>query len=113
RKEKIKLQIAKGKNNSREIFVIDYEQWIKSEAAGGMRLNKVAREILATYCPFNKEIRTALESQPPFAEAVARFNRETQKKVHEVELHFRAIQQKQQVTLPKELEDTLAFYRDK
>ncbi|MCR5154790.1 MAG: hypothetical protein K6B75_08100, partial [Lachnospiraceae bacterium] len=113
RKEKIKLQIAKGKNNSREIFVIDYEQWIKSESTGGMRLNKVAREILATYCPFNKEIRTALESQPPFAEAVARFNRETQKKVHEAELHFRAIQQKQQVTLPKELEDTLAFYRDK
>ena len=38
-KEKVKAQLLKGKNNVREVFVQDYEQWIKFESQGGMKLN--------------------------------------------------------------------------
>lgn len=112
RKEKIKLQIAKGKGNTREIFLLDYELWIKAEAMGAIRLNKIAREILTMYCPFNKEIRNALESQPTYAEAIAKFKRENLKKARELELRYHALT-KQGITLTQPLLDTLSFYKDK
>ncbi len=113
RREKVKQQIMKGKNNTREIFVQDYELWIKSEALGAMRLNKVSRDILSMYCPFNKEIRNAVETQPAFEDPIARFRRERMKKVRELELRYHAYVTKQGVTLTTELKDTLAFYKEK
>jgi len=113
RKEKIKQQIMKGKNSTREIFVQDYELWIKSEALGAMRLNKVAREILAMYCPFNKEIREAVETQPAFADPIARFKRDRMKKVRELELKYHAYTSKQGIALTQELLHNLSFYKDK
>ena len=113
RKEKIKQQIMKGKNSTREIFVQDYELWIKSEALGAMRLNKVSREILAMYCPFNKEIREAVETQPAFADPIARFKRERIKKVRELELRYHSYSTKQGIALTQELLHNLEFYKDK
>ena len=111
RKEKLKLQIQKGRNNSREVFVLDYEAWIKGEANGAIKLNKVARELLATYCPFNKEMRAKLMNQPMFAEAFSRFERNTAKKLHECELRLHAMQ-KDKIEATQEIIDTLTFYRD-
>lgn len=111
RKEKVKQQVMKAKNSTREIFVQDYELWIKSEALGSMRLNKVSREILAAYCPFNKEIREAIENQPAFADPIARFKRERLKKVRELDLRYRTYVTKQRIELTKELVDNLAFYK--
>jgi len=113
RKEKVKQQIMKGKNSTREIFVQDYELWIKSEALGAMRLNKVSREILAMYCPFNKEIREAVETQPAFADPIARFKRERIKKVRELELRYHAYTSRQGINLTQELLHNLEFYKDK
>lgn len=113
RKEKIKQQIVKGKNSTREIFVQDYELWIKSESLGAMRLNKVSREILSMYCPFNKEIREAVETQPAFMDPIARFKRERIKKVRELELRYHAYTTKQGITLPQPLVENLSFYKDK
>jgi hypothetical protein len=113
RKEKIKQQIMKGKNSTREIFVQDYELWIKSEALGAMRLNKVSRDILSMYCPFNKEIREAVETQPAFADPIARFKRERIKKVRELELRYHAYTSKQGISLPQEMLDNMAFYKGK
>ncbi len=113
RKEKVKQQIMKGKNSTREIFVQDYELWIKSEAMGSMRLNKVSREILSMYCPFNKEIRVAVEAQPAFADPIARFKRERVKKVRELELRYHAYTTKQGIELPKDMLENLAFYKAK
>jgi hypothetical protein len=110
-KEKLKLQIQKGKGNYREIFVIDYEAWIKGESTGALRLNRVAREILATYCPFKKELRERLQNQPLFLDAMARCQRNNMKKVKETELRYRALE-KDGIQITKELVDTLAFYRD-
>ena len=113
RKEKVKQQIVKGKNSTREIFVQDYELWIKSEAMGAMRLNKVSREILSMYCPFNKEIRVAVETQPAFADPIARFKREQIKKLRELELRYHMYTTKQGITLPQDMLDNLAFYKEK
>lgn len=110
-KEKVKLQIQKGKNNYREIFVIDYEAWIKGEANGAIRLNKVARELLATYCPFARPIREKLKMQPLFADAMARFNRNSLKKVKDLELRYRALE-KENIELTEELMETVIFFRD-
>ncbi len=113
RREKVKQQIMKGKNNTREIFVQDYELWIKSEALGAMRLNKVSRDILSMYCPFNKEIRNAVENQPAFEDPIARFRRERMKKVRELELRYHGYTTKLGITLTQELIDNLSFYKDK
>ena len=113
RKEKVKQQIMKAKNSTREIFVQDYELWIKSEALGAMRLNKISREILSMYCPFNKEIRNAVETQPAFAEPITKFKRERMKKVRELELRYHVYKTKQGIELTQELVDNLAFYKNK
>jgi hypothetical protein len=110
-KEKVKVQIQKGRNNYREIFLIDYEAWMKSESSGGIRLNKVARELLATYCPFSKSIRERVTGQPLFSDAMARFERNSQKKVKELELRYRALE-KDKIDITEELMENLIFYRD-
>lgn len=111
RKDKLKLQIQKGRNNSREIFVIDYETWINYEARGAIKLSKPVREIMATYCPFAKKLRDRLITQPIFEEAYARYIRTRLKKVREIEGRYR-LMQKDNIELTKELEDTLVYYKE-
>ena len=111
KKEKLKMQIQKGRGNTREVFVIDYVLWVKNECTGSMRLNKVAREVLATYCPFVKPIRDKLQNQPLFEEAMAKFNRERGKKVKELDLRYRALETKK-IALTPEMKKTMEFYRD-
>ncbi len=111
RKERVKAQLQKGKNNYREVFAMDYEMWMKNEVNGAMKLNKVAREIMATYCPFEKNIRMQLAQQPAFEDAMARYRRENAKKVRETELRHFALT-KNGVELPQELIDTMAFYKN-
>ncbi len=111
RKERVKAQLQKGKNNYREVFAMDYEMWMKNEAHGAMKLNKVAREIMATYCPFDIKIRAQLAQQPAFEEAMARQKRENARKLRETELRHHALT-KNGVELPKELIDTMAYYRE-
>jgi len=111
KKEKIKLQIQKGRNNSREIFVIDYETWINFESTGAIKLNKLAREILATYCPFSKKIRDQLTIQPVFEEAFARFNKNRLKKIKELEGRYRMLQ-KDNIQPTEEMIDTLNYYKE-
>ncbi len=110
-RERVKLQIQKGRNNSREIFLIDYEFWVKSEANASMKMNKVAREILATYCPFEKSLREKLVVQRPYEVAMARHGRNCQKKKQEFDLRIRAIQ-KESPDVPQEIMDTYNFYAD-
>ncbi len=110
RKEKVKAQLQKCKNNYREVYATDYEVWIKYESNGALKLNKIAREILATYCPFDIKIRAKLQ-QPAFEEAMARQTRERAKKIRETELRHRALT-KDGGELPKELADTLAYYKE-
>lgn len=112
KKEKLKLQIQKCRNNTREVFVIDYENWIKLESKGGLCLSKPAREIFATYCPFSKDIRNKIQEQPLFRDAMTRFERERGKKRKEYDLKFR-VWNKDKVEVPQEVIDTRDFYLEK
>ena len=110
-REKIKAHIQTGRNNYREIFVIDYEGWMKGESTGAVKLNRIAREILATYCPFKKEIRERLKGMPLFSDAMERQARNTLKKIRDTELKYRAIE-KDGGALTPELKDSLKFYKE-
>lgn len=110
-KEKLKSQIQRGRGNYREVFVIDYEVWIKGESTGALRLNRSAREILATYCPFSKAIRERVGKQPLYQEAYGRYTREKLKKIREIEGRYKNLE-RDHIKLTKELEDTLIFYKE-
>lgn len=112
KKEKLKLQIQKCRNNTREVFVVDYENWMKLEAKGGLCLSKPAREIFAMYCPFAKNIRDKVKEQPLFRDAMTRFERERGKKCKEYDLKFR-VWNKDKVEVPQEIIDTRDFYLKK
>lgn len=109
KKQKLKMQIQKCRNNTREVFVQDYENWIKHEANGGLLLSKPVREIMATYCPFSKELREKVGEQPMFRDAMAKFMRERGKKIKEYDLKFK-VWQKDDIEVPEEILETKRFY---
>ena len=111
KKQKLKMQIQKCRNNTREVFVQDYENWIKHEANGGLLLSKPVREIMASYCPFSKELREKVGEQPMFRDAMAKFMRERGKKIKEYDLKFK-VWQKDDIEVPEEILETKRFYAE-
>lgn len=111
RKEKLKVQIQKGKGNTREVFAMDYLAWVKSESQGSVRLNKVSREMMATWCPFAQEIRDKVVQQPIFEEAFFRYNRNKQKKLKELEARYRMIENNNG-EIVEELKTTLRYFKE-
>lgn len=109
KREKIKAQILKARNNSREIFLIDYELWIYYESKAALKLNKVARLILATYCPFSKEIREKLKTNAAFEEALMKHQRNFGEKKREWEMRIKRRENKN-LEVPKEFYDTYNYY---
>lgn len=109
KKEKVKTQITKARNNSREIFLIDYELWIYYESKAAMKLNKVSRAILGSYCPFNKEIREFLKTNAAFEEALMKFQKKFGEKKKEWDLRIKKRENKGLV-VPKEFYDTYEYY---
>ena len=109
KKELLKGQISRCRNNMREIFASDFITWMKYECTGSIRLNKVARRILATYCPFSKEVRDRIKTQPIFEEAMSKYERERNKKSKELMLRYKSLENKG-IELTKELTDTQRFY---
>lgn len=81
-KEKVKNSLAKAKNSFKEMFVRDYIVWVMFEGAGSPRLNKVARAILLTYCPFPLSLRGKISANPMFKELIERYEIKTQQKLH-------------------------------
>lgn len=84
-KEKIKNSLAKAKNSFKEMFVRDYITWVLFEGAGSPRLNKIARSIMCTYCPFPKELRTKIGANPMFKDLIERYEIKTSQKMHHFE----------------------------
>lgn len=107
-KDKIKLSMQKAKNSYKEMFIRDYEAWILYEGSGSPRLNKVSRNIIFTYCPFSKEIRTRLTANPLYKETMTRYDVKLAQKLH----HYDNIFQKLKNTgtpIPKELQDQYEY----
>ncbi len=66
-KEKISIALKNNSNNFKKVFVEDYFIYIKYESTGALRLNKNARGILFTFCPFSRQIRDQISDNPQFA----------------------------------------------
>jgi len=76
RKNKIRAQLVQCNNKHKEVFLKDYADWILREARGAMKLSRVARTILFTYCPFSAETMKALEGQTAYSEAAKKYIRD-------------------------------------
>lgn len=81
-KEKVRSSLQRAKNSFKEMFVRDYIVWILFEGNGSPRLNKVARRILFTYCPFTADICETLTQNPMYTELLQRRKVVTGQRVH-------------------------------
>ena len=109
-KEKIKNALVKAKNNYREVFVKDYQCWIKYEAKGSCRLNKVAREIVFTYCPFSKAYRADLKTNPMFADAIGKLETNNARNYKRLQGLYEKYK-REGGTITPELRENLNFYQ--
>lgn len=109
-KEKMKNALTRARNSYREVFVKDYVNWMKYESKGSYRLNKVARDILLRYCPFTKEIRTELKTNPMYTNGISRFDIENARKVQRVMGVYEKYKKAGGEITP-ELRDNLLFYQ--
>jgi hypothetical protein len=110
-KEKIKNQIKKHRNISKEIFVSDYIIWINYESKGTVRLNKFTRGTLYKHCPFSKEIRQKLSSHPSFTLLGNQFENSRAKQIKNLENRY-ARYTRDGISLDQEMIDTLEFYKN-
>lgn len=108
-KEKVKSALLRGRNNYREVFVKDYQSWIKYESKGSYRLNKVTREILINYCPFSKTIREDLKSNPMYQTSLHKFHVNNVKKIQRIQGVYDKYQ-KAGGKITQELVDNLDYY---
>ena len=69
-KEKLRTDLKKNSNNYKNVFIGDYMSYIKFEANSSPRLNKVAREILFTFCAFSQVFREKLSDNPQYGELI-------------------------------------------
>lgn len=108
-REKIKSALLRGRNNYREVFVKDYQNWIKYESRGSYRLNKLVREILIAYCPFAKPIREELKSNPMYQSALHKLELINAKKIQRIQGLYDKYQ-KAGGKITQELVDNLEYY---
>lgn len=109
-REKIKSMLIRAKNNYREVFVRDYVNWIKFESKGSFRLNKVARDILARYCPFAKSVRNELRLNPLYQASISRFETETAAKLQRYQNVYSKYE-KAGGEITGDLKENLLFYQ--
>ncbi len=105
KKEKVRAQLQQCSNRHAQVFIKDYQDWLTREVTGAMRLNRVAREILYTYCPFEPAMEESLREQNAFQEASRRYRVESAKRQKE----FAGVVQKykkQGFDVPDEVEQT-------
>lgn len=87
-KEKLKSALLHARNNFREVFVVDYVNWIKYESQGSFRLNKITRDILTHYCPFSREIRASLANNPLYQNAFGKLEIENKKNTKRLQILY-------------------------
>lgn len=88
-KDKLKTALQHARNNFREVFVMDYINWIKYESQGSFRLNKLTRDILTRYCPFSREIRESLTGNPLYQNAFGKLEIENAKNLKRLQAVYK------------------------
>lgn len=107
-KEKVRTGLQRAKNSFKEMFVRDYTIWILFEGNGSPRLNKVARRILFTYCPFPAKIINTLMQNPLYTELFDRWQLQSAQKLHRLDSIAKRIQNNNQA-IPETLEQEQLF----
>ncbi|MCL2253200.1 MAG: cyclic nucleotide-binding domain-containing protein [Lachnospiraceae bacterium] len=104
-KEKIKSDLVKCKNKTKEMFISDYTSWLQYESGGSPRLNKVVRLIMFTYCPFSKEIRDKIKINPFYTESVEKYDIRLKNRLKHYDNLAKSLSNKG-FTLPEEISET-------
>lgn len=111
-KERIRISLQRAKNSFKEMFVRDYTIWILFEGNGSPRLNKVARQILFTYCPFPDNICRSLAQNPLYTELLNRHKLHTAQRLHHLELVVQKLKNSN-APIPETIEREIAFVKGK
>lgn len=85
-KERIRTALLKAHNSFKEMFVRDYVTYILFEGTGSPRLNKTARTILFTYCPFSRDVRNTLSGNPIYKDMMERYEMKKLQHLRKMEL---------------------------
>ena len=109
-KDQIKGALTRAKNNFREVFVKDYQNWIKYEAKGGFRLNRYVRQIMFNYCPFSKAYRADLKTNPMFADAIGKLETNNARNYKRLQGLYEKYK-REGGTITPELRENLNFYQ--
>ena len=83
-KEKLKTTLKKYSNDYKKVFIGDYMTYVNYEAQESPRLNKVAREILFTFCPFPKEMREKMADNPQYRELIKKHDTQASNKARPI-----------------------------
>ena len=100
--------IHHSNNNYKNIFIADYLAYLKYEANGSLRLNKVTREILFNSCPFSKKYRETVYDNPQYKELInhlAAHNANVAKPLQNLEFRLK----KDGLQVPHELTDQIEY----
>ncbi len=107
-KDKVKTLLAKARNSIKEAFVLDYIVWVSNESEGSPRLNKVARNILFAHCPFPKEMRQKLTSNPIYLLVIQRHTTKYEQLAHRMNNLCQKLTNNGK-DIPKELQQEITF----
>ena len=107
-KDKIKAALKKSRGSIKEMFVRDYVTYILFEGTGSPRLTKISRNILFTYCPFSKPVRSTLAANPIFKEMLERYDVRLKQQVHRIDMLKRKIENSG-CEVPDEVQDEYDF----
>ncbi|MCL2235662.1 MAG: hypothetical protein FWB98_04365 [Defluviitaleaceae bacterium] len=107
-KSSVKTEIMRARNVYRAVFVNNYTDWLMYECNGSQRLNKVARKIMAMYCPFPEEIRERLATNPQYSEPLKLRNLQNKQAVQKLANMMQKVE-KMGKPVPQELQDQMKF----
>ncbi|MCR5102419.1 MAG: hypothetical protein K6B41_13800 [Butyrivibrio sp.] len=109
-KEKLRTTLQKYNNNYKNVFVSDYYTYMKFEANSSPRLNKLAREILFTFCPFSAEYREKMSDNPQFGQLISQYKNKVNGAARPLLLTIKKLQ-KEEIEIPDVLKEQLEYYK--
>ncbi len=102
-KEKLRSGLQRAKNSFKEMFIRDYLIWILFEGKNSPRMNKVARRIFFTYCPFPEKICRGMSQNPLYTELLDRRKIKSAQQLHRIEVLIKKLQNNH-IPIPESLE---------
>lgn len=108
-KEKVKTQISNSRNSFKNVFIADYLNYIRYEALGSPRLNKVSKVLMFTYCPFAKPLRDKLKSNPMYENLISRHEIKAAKNLKTLSARYNKLKE-EKGSLPPEIIDFIKYY---